>query len=200
MPRKYDKRRLEKQLKRLQETSKLYLDKKKSESTNGRYKRGYETRRVNFATKLNQFAGRKLKELGYMKEHMVTLEDSRAERDYKENKGFIEIKKDPKYSEMTALQYKKKIQQDERNAEARRREAEEKRLRDLENEKKEKLKREEKLQVGKKVRDQIQDLQKDIKKPSRDHEKAKELVDAYLAQEKKIINPYTMSVERTQMP
>ena len=184
-PGEYDIKSLENRVKRLQETSKLYLEKKQRETPNGRYKRGYETRRVAFATKLNQFAEKKLKELGYVRAHMATLEASRkAERDLKNDPDFIKTKENPKFSEMTALQYQRKKQQDERTAEARRREAEEQRQRDLENERKEKLKREKQLQVGRGVRNQIQDLRKDIKEPSKDQENAKKLVDAYLEKEK----------------
>ena len=184
-PGEYDIKSLENRVKRLQETSKLYLEKKQRETPNGRYKRGYETRRVAFATKLNQFAEKKLKELGYVRAHMATLEASRkAERDLKNDPDFIKTKENPKFSEMTALQYQRKKQQDERTAEARRREAEEQRQRDFENERKEKLKREKQLQVGRGVRNQIQDLRKDIKEPSQDKENAKKLVDAYLEKEK----------------
>ncbi len=184
-PGEYDIKSLEDRVKSLQETSRLYLEKKQRETPNGHYKRGYETRRVAFATKLNQFAEKKLKELGYVRAHMATLEASRkAERDLKNDPDFIKTKETPKFSEMTALQYQRKKQQDERTAEARRREAEEKRQRVLEDERKEKLKREEHLQVGREVRNQIQDLRKDIKEPSKDKENAKKLVDAYLEKEK----------------
>ncbi len=174
---------LKKQLEALRQTSRDYLDYKIQQRHGEHFRYGFETKRVNLAKKMNEFAVKKLKELQYVKEHVDTVELAKTEeKRLKDDPGYKEYKEKGndagvldylREKEEAAISAQRLHEREERN----KAEAEAIKIQNLAKEKKEKAERKE-------LFSKITNMKNGCEKHSKEHDPAMKLTEQYINQVK----------------
>lgn len=170
-------RKMQRSLEELEKAANVYLEKKTGErERRGRFKSSYERERVEFATKVKEFAGRKKRELEFAKKFEETRQlAAQAALDMAE---VAEKNEDKQYAKLSGLEYRIAKGKEAKKAakEQERKDAINKRKREAEEEKKANTAR------GGEYRKQLDELKKKAgNQPlDKDDDKAQNTLNAYI--------------------